>query len=99
MLPTNIHETVIKALAVSAVQATLVVDGDAQTRQLTEIRVARDYLEQVQTQPRWEPVTDESMTRTIEIVTSGLDEYEGCRLCRLVQPQQPQEDTGDGNNA
>jgi hypothetical protein len=152
MLPSNIHDTVIKALAIAAVRATQnVTDGDEQTRQLIEIKEARDYLKQLQAQPRWEPVTnnadliefleqgalvevdgnklhvyrngegatvelpehlalclahpqqqaqprwepitDESMIRTIEIVTDGLDEYEGCRLCRLVQPQQPQEDS------
>jgi hypothetical protein len=49
---------------------------------------AEQGLDWLDAQPRWEPVTDESMTRTIEIVTSGLDEYEGCRLCRLVQPQE-----------
>lgn len=60
----------------------------AQTNALAHVQDALRLADQLQTQPTWEPITDESMTRTIEIIIDGLDEYTGCRLCRLVQPQQ-----------
>lgn len=58
MIPNDIFDTLIGSLAIAAVKATHVTDGDEQTRQLIRIKAARDYLEQLQTQPVYEPVED-----------------------------------------
>lgn len=90
MLPANIHDTLLKALAIAAVQATLyVTDGDAQTRQLIRIKAARDALDRLQTQPVWEPLADGEYLLAgddldgVIVTVSAYDEYDEAATIRV----------------